>query len=579
MARKYVLTTLGCKVNQYESQQIRELLYSFGLRPARTGEIPDLALVNTCAVTSTALAKSRQAIRSIARNGYTSVIVIGCGVAADAESISGIDGVTATLDNSSDVSTELRRLLNPPSAPQSRPIDDAGDAIHQCSGTKRYDLSMNPPGYGSQPGNRTPYPSVANPSHTIVPDPNPVVNSATELSGRITHFAEHQRALLKVQDGCDAGCTYCIVPRVRPKVRYKPIEIAVAEARDLVRAGHKEIVVTGIFLGAYGRGTANRQRFGTSPSLLPTLVDALARVQGLHRLRLSSLEPGDVDETLLDILLRHENCVPHLHLPLQSGSGGILRRMNRQYTLEAYLTTIERVRRALDRPAITTDVIVGFPGETEADFQASLDVVRHVEFSKIHAFPFSPRQRTAAARWKKRFVNPYEIRERINRLAEVERDCSLAYRRRFLGQTQRVLVERTVRGDDATSPSTSVDRCPVPAEPDRGANLRAKSVPHPLSDEGCTNVPRRPLHRGRADRYFQVDFEAESGSPGDVVSVRIDHITATHTYGTFLPANDASESIAGRQRAGQHASTATQARSHGKRQPTRQRLPQGGGTL
>ena len=150
------------------------------------------------------------------------------------------------------------------------------------------------------------------------------------LAGRIGRFAGHQRALLKVQEGCDALCTYCIIPKLRPMLRSKPIAAAVAETRGLVRAGHKEIVVTGIFLGAYGRETALRTRFTPGRSPLADLVEALARVEGLARLRLSSLEPGDVDERLLDVLVRHENCVPHLHLPLQSGSASLLMRMNRQ---------------------------------------------------------------------------------------------------------------------------------------------------------------------------------------------------------------------------------------------------------
>jgi len=316
----------------------------------------------------------------------------------------------------------------------------------------------------------------------------------------IQGFDDHQRAFLKVQDGCDAHCTYCIIPRLRPDLRSKPIEVAVTEARELVRHGHKEIIVTGIFLGAYGHETAIRRRFGGDGAPLADLVAALADVTGLERLRLSSLEPGDVSEALLDVLASRPNCVPHLHLPLQSGSETVLRRMNRQYTRDDYAAMLDRVRARLDRPAITTDVIVGFPGETGADFEASVEIARHAGFCKIHAFPFSPRKQTAAARWHTAFVPAKEIQARLRTLAAVEADESLQFRRKFMGRTERVIVEASCPGDE--------DPC-------------------------------RPLHHGRSDRYFRVHFEddphdAIGVAEGDMVSVRIDRVTPGRTVGTVL---------------------------------------------
>jgi len=312
--------------------------------------------------------------------------------------------------------------------------------------------------------------------------------------GRIESFAGHQRAFLKVQDGCDAHCTYCIIPRLRSRLRSKPVEVAVAEARGLVRAGHREIVLTGIFLGAYGRTTAIRRRFPPGRSPLAVLVEALAEVEGLERLRLSSLEPGDVDGDLLEVLAGHPTCVPHLHLPLQSGSAAILRRMNRQYSRDAFGRMVERVRAALDRPSITTDIIVGFPGETEADFGATLEIARFAEFCKIHAFRFSPREGTAAARWEREFVPSAIVAERMARLAEVEGEASLAYRRRLLGLTERVIVEPQRR-----------------------------------------NFVQGRLRHGCSDRYFSIHFEASDVRTGDLVRVRIDRVTATRTHGTHIP--------------------------------------------
>ena len=497
MAGKYRLTTLGCKVNQYESQQIRELLDSLGMQPAPPGETPDVALVNTCAVTASASSKSRRAIRREARNGHTPVVILGCGASADAARLRVLHGVVAVIDHHVDAHTRLRNLLShwlertPPS-----PRDQAAntlEATHTRPDAGRDDVWMIP--LASKRAPLKPAPLNANSPLKIMPRDSSAVKTGGELTGTIRRFADHHRAFLKVQDGCDASCTYCIVPRLRGPIRSKPLTLAVAEAAELVRNGHKEIILTGVFLGAYRRDTAIRKRFTTPASPLAELVDAVAQVDGLERLRLSSLEPGDVSETLLAVLASRDSCVPHLHLPLQSGSREVLRRMNRQYNPEAFVEMIDRIRVALDRPAITTDIIVGFPGETEADFQASLELAGYAGFLKIHAFPFSPRQGTAAARWRKDFVHPAEVRERMRRLAAVEQACSLQYRRGLLGHVERVIVEGPA-GVGRTVPGLTYRR-----------------------------------QRGRADRYFELHFEAENARPGDLVSVRVDRVTAAETFG------------------------------------------------
>ena len=499
MPAKYLLTTLGCKVNQYESQQIRETLDSLGLCPAEKHEAPDVAIVNTCAVTTGASRKSRQAIRRVGRGVRTPIIVLGCGASADAQRLRKLHGVVATLGHDDDICAELPRLVSRfcPQTPIPPKITSSGTA-HERSTARWNDVSMNPEPSAITDGSLAR--QTTGVSLGIISGPCPVVKPDRRLVDRIARFAGHQRAFLKVQDGCDACCTYCVIPRLRTNLRWKPVEIAVAEARDLVRAGHREIVVTGVFLGAYGRSTAVRRRFDQRGSPLVVLIDALARVEGLERVRLSSLEPGDVDDALLEVLARHESCVPHLHLPLQSGSPQILRRMNRQYTLDAYLAMIERVRAALDRPAITTDIIVGFPGETAEDFESSLRIARSTGFSRIHVFPFSPREGTPAARWTKEFVPPSAVRERVRRLSVVETECSTAYRRGALGRIERVLVESGGNGaSDGLSP--------------RGT----------------------PLYHGRTDRYSEVHFHAnEDVRPGDLVLVRVDRVTPTHTFGTSI---------------------------------------------
>lgn len=512
MAGKYLLTTLGCKVNQYESQQIREVLESLGLRPARPGDAPDVTVVNTCAVTAGAQRKTRQMIRRAVHRGSGPVVVVGCAATADAQRLRKLEGVAAVLGHGVDVYAELRNFLADFfGARPAQPPAYAVSATHNQSDVNRNDVSIKP---GNAPrGKETSSTRAANPPIHTTP-PFFVVKTSNTLTGKIEAFAGHQRAFLKVQDGCDAFCTYCIIPQLRPRLRSKPIEAAVAEARDLVRAGHKEIIVTGIFLGAYGRETALRKRWPPRRSPLAGLVDVLARVEGLERLRLSSLEPGDVDEALLDVLAAHQACVPHLHLPLQSGSPKILQRMNRQYTIDAFVDVVDRVRAVLDRPAISTDIIVGFPGEDENDFLASLDVARSAEFCKIHAFPFSPRDKTAAARWQKDFVHPTVVRKRMHRLADVERECSLSFRRRFVGEVERVIVEEPQRFDGPSA---------------------ARHYPDVHGDHG------------RADRYFEIHFEtpgphngagcADRVRPGDLVTVRIDRVTPTLTLGTLLRPN------------------------------------------
>lgn len=308
------------------------------------------------------------------------------------------------------------------------------------------------------------------------------------------HQSGRQRAFLKIQDGCDAHCTYCIIPQLRPHLWSKPIDDVVEEATRLVACGHLEIVLTGIFLGAFGQPTALRRkqpREGVAP--LARLIEALCtRVPGMRRLRLSSLEPGDLNKSLVSVLRSHAHVVPHFHLPLQSGSDAQLHRMNRQYTSDAYLRMIDQVREAFDRPAITTDVIVGFPGESEEEFGCTLRVVDYARFIHIHAFGFSPRPGTAAARWKEHFIHGPVINERINLLRERAARYSYHFRRQFIDQQVELLIERD------------------PAQ----------------SDE--------QMHHGRCERYFDVWLEEKDLNTGDLIIARVTRVTPTRTFGEFV---------------------------------------------
>jgi len=306
----------------------------------------------------------------------------------------------------------------------------------------------------------------------------------------------HQRALLKIQDGCDAHCTYCIIPKLRPRLWSKPLAQVLAEAQSLVDAGHRELVLTGIVLGAYGQETAQRRRqTSQSGHALAALIDRLCtKVQGLRRLRLSSLEPGDVSDELLATMAGHPQAVAHFHLPLQSGSDRLLRRMNRSYGRDDYLRMIHRIRQRFDRPAFTTDIIVGFPGETDDEFELTAELTRHIGFIHIHAFGFSPRPGTAAARWQKDFVDPRVANRRIDQLNQIASQNSLAFRQQFLGQTVELLVERP----------------------------GARDLAHP------------EIQHGRCERYFSVCFEHGASLVGRSARVRIDRVTPARTHGTLI---------------------------------------------
>ncbi len=385
--------TLGCKVNQYESAQLHQLLTELGLTPAASQLPADLALVNTCCVTHVAASKSRQYIRrALKENPGSEVIVTGCLPKGSAEELGRIsEKVTITRSIEQAVSAAAGYISRQKTSKTAKPVD--------C---KYKNLNNSP---------------------------------------ILKEYAGKTRAFLKVQDGCDAHCTYCIIPKLRAEISSKPVELVTKEAQNLVKAGHKEIILTGIYLGAYGRATTIRKKWGHSRGdLLAELVDKVAQTPNLPRLRLSSLEPADLSDRLLDVMASRPNIMPHLHLPLQSGSDTVLKKMARQYRIAHFMQVIEKTRAKLDNPAITTDVIVGFPGETEEDFKQTLDICRRAEFSKIHVFSYSRRKNTAADKMPGRLGSEV-IKERSKTLRELDKKLQKKFREKFKGKTVSVLIE------------------------------------------------------------------------------------------------------------------------------------------
>jgi threonylcarbamoyladenosine tRNA methylthiotransferase MtaB len=292
----------------------------------------------------------------------------------------------------------------------------------------------------------------------------------------ISRFAGHHRGFVKVQDGCILHCTFCIIPQVRPSLRSRSPEDIEAEVRRLVSAGYREVVLTGIHLGHYGvefsKGRPRREW-----CRLSHLVRRLVQIPGEWRLRLSSLETTEVTDELIDVLANEARVCPHLHLCLQSGSDAVLRAMRRRYCVAGFLRRVEQIRNRLDQPAVTTDIIVGFPGETERDFAATLRAGEQAGFSKIHVFPFSPRSGTAAATMPGQLA-PGLIRQRKTRLAALESELAARYYRSLVGRSLQVLVERFSEADPSTAAGTTCRYVPVrfSARPDEEGTLLSLRV-------------------------------------------------------------------------------------------------------
>lgn len=383
-AMKYRIVTLGCRTNQYESQGFSDQLQNMGYSEADEGEPADLCIVNTCTVTDSADAASRHKIRQIAReNPEARLVATGCMVESAPDALLKIDSRIEVIPNQ-----EKEKLIE-----------------------------------------------------KIFPDEE----NFPEF--KIERFEAHTRAFLKVQDGCQSYCTYCIIPYVRGRSRSKKLDDVLEEAKGLVANGFKEIVLTGINIGDYEDGETR----------LVGLVRAADQIEGLKRIRISSIDPDEVDDELADAVLFGKNTCPSMHLVLQSGSNVILKRMNRKYTRQIFLETADRMKRLSPDFTVTTDVIVGFPGESEADFEETLEVVRHVKFAKTHVFPYSPRARTRAALYPNR-VPPDVMKKRKNELLRLAEQCAFELRSGFVGRQFPVLLEE---GNEGHTPNFLRVRLPV----------------------------------------------------------------------------------------------------------------------
>lgn len=368
------VVTLGCRTNQYESQAYQDQLQALGYDAASDGEAADVCIVNTCTVTESADSRSRHAIRQLARrNPGAKIVVTGCSVEQQREAIEAIDGVTHLVPNK-----EKENLLA-----------------------------------------------------QVFPD----VEQLPEFS--IRRFDSHTRAFVKVQDGCNSFCTYCVIPYVRGRSRSRTGDDILREVEGLVANGYKEVVLTGISIGDFDGGKAR----GETPDTLADLVRLVDKVPGIERIRVSSIDPDEVDDDLLDAIVTGRHTCQSMHIVLQSGSNVVLKRMNRKYTRQMFVEAVERLRVASPFFSFTTDIIVGFPGETDVDFEETLEMVRQVRFAKVHMFPYSERARTRAALYPNK-ITPEVIAERKQRLLRLAEQVAYDLRGDYVGERMTVLTER-----------------------------------------------------------------------------------------------------------------------------------------
>lgn len=393
MPAKLKTATLGCKVNQYETQLVREGLLSAGFSDAKAGQSADLCIVNTCTITSEGDSKSRQIIRRMHRdNPDARIVVMGCYATREPELVAQLPGVVEVVTDKRELPDLMGRF------------------------------------------------------------------GVIDIPNGITGLNNRHRAYVKIQDGCLLRCSYCIIPNVRPEMYSRPMTEVLDEIRTLVDNGFREVVLTGIHLGHYGVDF-NQGKPKSKWTRLSHLVRSICEISPSIRIRLSSIEATEVTRELIEVMKEYSDQVcPHLHVCLQSGSDRILRLMKRRWTRRHIINRCELVKQELHLPAFTTDVIVGFPGETESDFADTLDACRKIGFSKIHMFPFSPRRGTPAAEMDDQIPKSLKS-ERGRAVRELETQLKREYFNRLVGESLQLLVEEV--NEDGMASGTSCRYAPI----------------------------------------------------------------------------------------------------------------------
>lgn len=383
--RKVAFHTLGCKVNTYESEAMKKLFIQDGYEVCDFKEVADVYVINTCTVTNTGDSKSRQMIRrAIRTNPDACVCVTGCYSQVASEEIMAIEGVGVVLG------TQHRNQI----------VDLANTYLQT--------------------------------GQTICKVEN-IMRTKRFEDLEVKSFSENTRAFMKIQDGCNNFCTYCIIPFARGLVRSRPRESVLNEAQSLVDNGFVEIVLTGIHTAGYGQDFDNY-------TFADLLRDLCHEIKGLKRLRISSIETSQITDEIISLIVNEKIIVDHLHIPIQSGCDTVLKRMNRKYTTSDYLKKVHDIKAILPDLAFTTDVIVGFPQETEEEFMETYNFIKEVGFSQLHVFPYSPRRNTPAAKMKGQVQDSIKT-ERVHRLLDLSNTLHEAYACKFIGKEVEVIFE------------------------------------------------------------------------------------------------------------------------------------------
>ena len=393
MKKKVALHNLGCKVNAYEVEAMQQLLENAGYETVPFEEGADVYVINTCTVTNIADRKSRQMLHKAKKmNPDAIVVATGCYAQADTEKLKEDTAVDLILGNNQ--KTQIVEALEEYEEEHAKQVQ-----VIEINHTKEYE----------------------------------------ELS--ISSTAEHVRAYIKVQDGCNQFCTYCIIPFARGRVRSRKIEEVLSEVETLAAKGYKEVVLTGIHLSSYGVDFPKEER----ESLL-SLIQAVSRVEGISRIRLGSLEPRIITEEFLEGIVKTGKVCPHFHLSLQSGCNKTLKNMNRRYSAQEYAEKCELIRKFYPAPALTTDVIVGFPQETEEDFEESYEFVKKIHFYETHIFKYSRRHGTKAASMDGQLTEAAKA-QRSDRMLELHEIRAREYEEAMIGKKMELLLEEEIEID------------------------------------------------------------------------------------------------------------------------------------
>ena len=372
---KFQIYTLGCKVNTYESNVMRDALLNKGYFEVDLKEKADITIINTCTVTNTADSKSMKVIRqAIRRNENAIIVVCGCLVQNKKEEVSKIDGVDIVIGN-----------IN-----KSKIVDYIEKYIEE----KKQEVDVR-----------------------NIMD--------TNFEPMMLNNFNKTRAFVKIQDGCNNFCSYCIIPYTRGNVRSKDKQSVLKEIQLLVDEGHKEVVLTGIHTGNYGAEFADYK--------FADLLKDIVKIDKLERLRISSIEITEINDDVMKVIKENNILVDHMHIPLQSGSDAVLKRMNRKYDKEYFINKIKKLRKIRPNISITTDVIVGFPGETEEEFEETIETIKKIKFTKLHVFPYSKREGTKAAIMDGQ-VDENIKKKRVKILLQLSKELEYNYMEKFIGK-------------------------------------------------------------------------------------------------------------------------------------------------